>query len=519
MSDATAAFDASLVDESGQLAKDTNWWGAFVIGLSGTVLILPLVPYTTFLFGPFQVALYLGLTAIGVFLCYCLAELATSMPDKTGGLPAYAFETFKPWGKGASTHIGGVSSWGYWLGWFAVAPINVLIAASIIISLFGLGAGVAFDPFGPSIGAATSSTPIIVGAILLIAAFIPCWLGIRLGARFATILGVSCMVPLILLIVMPLFNLGEADFGHALSFNFEPTAGWTGTTLTFPLVIAWIFIYTWTVFAMEAAACYVAECRDPVRDAKIALTAEGLFGFFVYAMLPIMLLAVLSVADLNAFGLEEFGGSSALFFQTYTEKIFGDSVFWEWFVGLTLIAALMLSILNAMMGCARGLFQNSRDGILPRFFGKVNRHGVPSVSMGFNLVCSLILLFIGNPLDIYIFSNVGYLFAICAALIGYWLYRAKQPEAPRPFRLGGWAPPLALLFGVLFLFVWAYGGYFASDYQVGADKRILFFIGLFLLALWFPLYWWRQMENKRMGTTFYHRVGSDSAKEEAGTNS
>ena len=293
MSDTTAAFDASLVDESGQLAKDTNWWGAFVIGLSGTVLVLPLVPYTTFLFGPFQVALYLSLTAIGVFLCYCLAELATSMPDKTGGLPAYAFETFKPLGKGASTHIGGLSSWGYWLGWFAVAPINVLIAASIIISLFDIPLGRVFDPFGETIGAPTNTTFFLVGAALLLVAFIPCYLGIRLGARFATILGVACMVPLVLLIVMPLFSLGDTDFGRALSFNFEPTAGWTGTTLSFTLVISWVFIYTWTVLAMEAAACYVAECRDPVRDAKIAMTAEGLFGFFVYAALPIMLLAVL----------------------------------------------------------------------------------------------------------------------------------------------------------------------------------------------------------------------------------
>ena len=518
MSDTTAAFDASLVDESGQLAKDTNWWGAFVIGLSGTVLVLPLVPYTTFLFGPFQVALYLSLTAIGVFLCYCLAELATSMPDKTGGLPAYAFETFKPLGKGASTHIGGLSSWGYWLGWFAVAPINVLIAASIIISLFDLPLGRVFDPFGVTIGAPTTTTFFLVGAVLLLVAFIPCYLGIRLGARFATILGVACMVPLVLLIVMPLIKLGETDFGRALSFNFEPTAGWTGTTLSFTLVISWVFIYTWTVLAMEAAACYVAECRDPVRDAKIAMTAEGLFGFFVYAALPIMLLAVLTTADLEAFGVEEFGGSSALFFQTYTEKLFGNSVFWEWFVGLTLIAALLLSVLNAVMGCARGLFQNSRDGILPRFFGKVNRHGVPSVAMGFNLVASLTLLLIGNPLDIYIFSNVGYLFAVAVSLIGYWLYRVKQPEASRPFSLGSWAAPVALIIGVFFLFAWAYGGYFAADYQVAADKRILFFIGLFLLALWFPLYGWRQMENKRLGTSFYHRVESGSAKEEAGSN-
>ena len=510
MADTKSAFDASLVDETGKLAKDTNWWGAFVIGLSGTVLIVALVPYTTFAMGPFSVLLYIVLTAIGVFLCFCLAELATAMPEKTGGLPAYAFETFKPWGKGASTHIGGLSSWGYWLGWFAVAPINTLIAASVFIGLLDLGAGTTFDPFGTAVGAPVSSTAIIVGALMLIGAFIPCWLGIRVGATFATILGIACMIPLVLLILMPLGALDKVDYGRALSFNFEATAGWAGTTISFSFVVAWVFIYTWNVLAMEAAACYVAECRNPARDAKIALTAEGLFGFFVYVFLPISLIAVLTAGDLNAFGEGEFGGSAALFFQTYTQKLFGESAFWEWFVGLTLITALILSIFNSVMGCARGLFQNSRDGILPRFFGRVNRHGVPSVAMGFNLVCSLILLLIGNPLDIYIFSNMGYLFAVAMSLVGYWLYRTKQGEAERPFKLGSWAAPLALVIGLAFLFVWVYGGYFASDYQVGADKRILFWIGLFLLALWFPLYWWREAENKRYGTSFYHRVKEET---------
>ena len=69
------------------------------------------------------------LTLIGVFLCFCLAELAAAFPDRAGGLPSYAFETFKPWGDGASEHIGGLSSWAYWLGWFTVAPINAYLAA------------------------------------------------------------------------------------------------------------------------------------------------------------------------------------------------------------------------------------------------------------------------------------------------------------------------------------------------------------------------------------------------------
>ena len=65
------------------------------------------------------------------------------------------------------------------------------------------------------------------------------------------------------------------------------------------LIIGWAFIFTWSVLAMEAAACYIGECRDPARDAKIAMTAEGLFGFFIYVSIPVMVLAVLGTGVIS----------------------------------------------------------------------------------------------------------------------------------------------------------------------------------------------------------------------------
>ncbi|GBL19381.1 hypothetical protein EMGBS3_10870 [Anaerolineaceae bacterium] len=53
---------------------------------------------------------------------------------------------------------------------------------------------------------------------------------------------------------------------------------------------------TWSVWAMEAAACYIGECRNPARDAKIAMTAESIYGFFfIYLSIPVMLIAVLEL--------------------------------------------------------------------------------------------------------------------------------------------------------------------------------------------------------------------------------
>lgn len=489
MSDQAGAFDASLVvPGSNELAKDTNWWGAFVIGLSGTILILGLVGFAVQALGGFSIPLFVVTTAMGVLLCFCLAELAAAMPTRTGGLPSYAFETFKPWGESVSRHIGGLSTWGYWLGWFTVAPINAILAALYISNLFDLPQGKVFDPFGATFGLPLTSTDFIIGVAVLLIMFVPCYLGIRMGAKFASVLGIASMVPLVLLIFIPFLKPSSIDFGRLDGFGLPE-----GVTSSFTLVIAWVFIYTWSVLAMEAAACYIGECRDPARDAKIAMTAEGLFGFFIYVAMPLMVIAVLGTGAAIA------GIDAKTLFDQYTSTIFGANDFWKWFVGLAIVIALMLSVLNAVMGCARGLYQNSRDGMLPRWFGKTNKHGAPHNAMLFNLVASIILLLSGTPLEIYIFSNMGYLFACAMAMIGYWVYRNSNPDPARPVKMPAWMAPLSLVIGVFLMFCWIFGGFYSADYILGdPSKRYLFWLGLGLLGLYFPLYAWRKADDKRL---------------------
>ena len=70
-------------------------------------------------------------------------------PDRTGGIPSFATESFRPWtGDTTARHIGGVSGWAYWLGWFPVAPINVILTASYLAFLFKFSQGHLIDPVG-----------------------------------------------------------------------------------------------------------------------------------------------------------------------------------------------------------------------------------------------------------------------------------------------------------------------------------------------------------------------------------
>ncbi|MBI1880164.1 MAG: APC family permease [Chloroflexi bacterium] len=467
----------------GELQKKTDWKGAFMIGLAGTILVTGVAPFAVQSMGAASIPLFFVVTGIGVFLCFCLAELAAMMPHRAGGLPSYAYETFKSLGPNFAKHVGGISAWGYGLGWFPVAPINMILAASYIASLLGLPSGTTYTP----ISAPITTTVAIIAVVGLLLLFIPCYRGINLGAGFATFFGIVSMVPLTLLVLLPFFKPGVINWGNVAGFHLVNPDQPQGL---FAFYISWIFILTWNVLAMEAAACYIGECRNPVRDAKIALGAEGLYGYFIYLATPLMLVAVL--------------GSTQTFdpltvFLTYTQAIFGDAVWVQWLIGIPLIAALLLSVLNALMGCGRSLYQVAHDGVLPKFFEHTNSHGVPDNAMLFNLVASIIVVFFGSPFEIYIFSNIGYLLACALALIGYFLYRQFHPELKRPVRMPEYFKYIALILGIFFLFVWVYGGYYASDIAVAAGKRWLFFLGLAIMLLYIPFYLYRRAEDRRAG--------------------
>src|SRR6516225_1535242 len=387
-----ATVDGTLPEKG--LAKGTNWWGAFVIGLAGTILVTGIAPAVVQGTGALGIILMGVMTIAGCFLCFCLAELATMWPDRTGGIPSYATESFRPWvGNTSARHIGGVSGWAYWLGWFPVAPINVILTASYLALLFNFSPGHLVQPVGSTWGTPIGINIILICFALLILIYIPSYLGIRLGAAFATVLGVLSMLPLTVIIFLPFFKPSSIHWGNVAGFHAPPHVV---VTLTF--VCAWFFPILWNVIAMEAAACYVGECRGGARDAKIALTAEGLYGMFIYIATPLMFVAVLGLS-------------------------------------LSTFDPLALSVLNAIMGVGRSLYQISEDGLIPRWFQHKNKHGVPDYSMGFNVVCSMILVLLGSPLRIYIISNGGYLLSCTLAFLGYFVYRQLRPDTPRPFRL------------------------------------------------------------------------------------
>src|SRR5436853_6322033 len=89
--------DLIRVDDyvKGNLSKDTNWWGAFVVGLAGTILVTGVTGPVLGALGGAAIPNFVFWTITGWLLCVFIAELAAMLPDRTGGAPAYAYYACK----------------------------------------------------------------------------------------------------------------------------------------------------------------------------------------------------------------------------------------------------------------------------------------------------------------------------------------------------------------------------------------------------------------------------------------
>jgi len=126
---------------------------------------------------------------------------------------------------------------------------------------------------------------------------------------------------------------------------------------------------------------------------------------------------------------------------------------------------------------------------------------VPNRAMWFNVACSIAVVFMGGAVEIYTFSNVGYLAAFIPVLIGYFLLRKHRPNVRRPFKLPEWMKYLALLIAGIYAIIYFYGGpVYANCTCNAAGRKTLpyYFIGWAVLLSYLLFYAYRKrVEDKR----------------------
>jgi len=236
----------------GGLPRETNWWGAFVIGLAGTILVTGIAPVMVTFVGAASIPSIVIVTLSGWVLCLLLAELSAMMPERTGGSPSYAYPAYKDRWPRFAEHVNGFTAWAYWLGWFPVGPLNMILASFYLVDKLDLSTA-GFTPINTPIAWWTLAIS-IVGLLLL---FIPAYLGIRFGAMFATLLGIISMIPLTFVAIGWIFNAGDNHWSSVYNFN-----QYDGTGFFTPLYgHGWLTIYIAFSFLLKIGR---ASCRERV---------------------------------------------------------------------------------------------------------------------------------------------------------------------------------------------------------------------------------------------------------------
>ena len=490
------------------LERGIDWTGAFWVASGVPPLVLFSIGAVAATVGKPSWIIWMASIALGFVQSFTYAEIAGLFPDKAGGTSVYGAIAWVRYSK----LVAPVSVWCNWFAWSPVQAIGSGLAAGYILnglfapdSMINTWQLTLLDLGAVKAGLALRvNATFILGAVILLAVKAIQDGGILRSANTTKILGISALIPLILIGLLPMVT---GDIVKANFFPLVPLAhdaagrvvdgSWDRAGVT--LIAGGMFLAAWSTYGFETAVCYTGEFKNPKTDTFKAIFYSGLLCVLVYTLVPFAFQGFLGLGELVQSPVVDAHGAIV------TPAIYGGMLAPDIYSGMgvaavmarmvhlggrigavvviMLILALVLSIMTSMAGSSRTLYQASVDGWLPRYLSKVNAHGAPTNAMLTNLGFNLLLLLMSDYVFVLGASNVGYLMFNFLNLNAGWMHRMDRPRQERPWR----APTSVIAAGAILSFVnIAFMGMGADVYGAGTLKT-----GLLFAALIVPVFVYR----------------------------
>ncbi len=495
------AVEAGDVKSAG-LERGIDWTGAFWVASGVPPLVLFSIGAVAATVGKLSWAIWAASIGLGFIQSFTYAEIAGLFPNKSGGTSVYGAIAWVRYSK----VIAPVSVWCNWFAWSPVQATGSAFAAGYILN--GL--------FAPEsvinnwsvtlldLGSIKHGLTLRINAVFLLGAVIMFAVkaiqdgGILRSANATKILGISAMIPLILIGIVPIVtgDVVRASFFPLLPLAHDAagnvTAGtWDMAGIT--VLAGGMFLAAWSTYGFETAVCYTSELKNPKTDTFKAIFYSGLLCVVVYTLVPFAFQGFLGMGTLLTPAVVDAAGAVT------TPAVYGGMLAPEIYSGMgvaavmarmvhagpaigavvvvMLVLALVLSLITSMAGSSRTLYQASVDGWLPRYLSKVNEHHAPSNAMLTDLVFNLLLLLMSDSVFVIGAANVGYMIFNFLNLNAGWIHRLDRPRQERPWR----APTWVLAAGAVLSFVnLAFMGFGADVYGVGTLSTGLGFCALVL---------------------------------------
>lgn len=491
---------------SNTLQRSIDWRGAFWVASGVPALVLFSIGGIAGTVGKVALTVWTLSMIMGFIQSFTYAEIAGLFPNKSGGASVYGAAAWLRYSK----LIAPLSVWCNWFAWSPVLSLGCSIAAAYILNAIapipaadsqavldwvkanaatiteasdrvkdwlaanqGKTAADAVTALLSADGVA-ALTPSIrnftllsgtlgpvsyslnaafwIGAILMLVVFAIQHRGILGTANAQKWIGLAVIIPMLIVGVVPILTgqINWSNYGPLLPLKaaYAPEAGaWDIPGWT--LILGGMFIAAWSTYGFETAVCYTREFKDPATDTFKAIFYSGLLCLLLYILVPFTFQGVLGLDGMLATPIVDGSGVA----EAMGKMVGGTGIVTNIMVML-MILALILSIMTAMAGSSRTLYQGSVDGWLPRYLSHVNENGAPTRAMWTDLIVNLFVLAIAAAdatsfFFILAVSNVGYIIFNFLNLNSGWIHRIDSGHVPRPYR----APTILIALGTLFAFV------------------------------------------------------------------
>lgn len=339
---------------------------------------------------PVAIILAWAIGGFGVLmLAFVFQMLSERKPELKGGVYSYAKAGF-------GDYIGFNSGWGYWLSGFLGNVAFFTIIFKTINSLLGTG-----NELSPVIS-------FILGSLLLWIYHYVISKGIRNASIINAVVTVAKVVPLVLVII---FGIIVFKFNLFTAANWKTVLASTGdvTTLGTQInnamgTILWCFV------GIEAAVVMSTRAENQKIVGKATVIS------FLITLSLYMLISIIAMGILPAKELAQAGTPLADVLSKTALKGAGAII-----VKLGLLISVLGALISWILLTAEIPYVVAADGVMPKWFAKENKAGVPINSLIFsNGVTQLFLLFLLIP-QLQTAYSTAYTLSTTAILIPYLL--------------------------------------------------------------------------------------------------
>ena len=245
-------------------------------------------------------------------------------------------------------------------------------------------------------------------------------IGIRESASFNNVIVVVKLAIVLLVIAFGFAMVNSANWHPFIPPNTGEFGryGWSGV-----LRAAGVVFFAYIGF--DAVSTAAQEAKNPQKDMPVGILGSLLICTALYILMALVMTGLAHYTELNV--------PHPVFVAI--EKA-GPGLAWlNVFVSIGAIAGLASVVLVMLMGQPRIFYAMSRDGLLPRVFGKVHpRFQTPYIT---TIVTGVVAGLVAGIFPIGLLGelvSIGTLLAFVIVCGGVIALRVQRPDIPRPFR-------------------------------------------------------------------------------------